>query len=397
MNPNRRIASEDRTPKWDNLKFAMILCVVIGHTLYYFYSSSAIAKSLYLFLYTFHMPVFVFISGLFSKRKIQEKRYEVILQYLLIYSVMKLLDAIGSSLTGGKIEFHFFWSDGPEWYALAMAVFYFVTMLIKDYNKLYMFLLVFLIGCIGGLDSHMGNHYASMRICTFYPVFLAGFYLDRSNFELTGNEKQPALPIRLLLKLASLILLVTCFVVCVLRRETLWPYKDFFKAKVDFMQLKINGAALGIAGVPLRFACYLLWAVLIFAVITLCSEREHIWTWLGQRTQSTFIWHKFILVMLLQFFGGKAFLMTHVPNYYVPAALCIAVIVTIASAYLPPFNIGKKLRQDMTELPFVAAVRHVFPTSESHSVDRDLVHADAVTDEVKCEEPVQKADRGQGE
>lgn len=73
MNPNRRIASEDRTPKWDNLKFAMILCVVIGHTLYYFYSSSAIAKSLYLFLYTFHMPVFVFISGLFSKRKIQEK------------------------------------------------------------------------------------------------------------------------------------------------------------------------------------------------------------------------------------------------------------------------------------------------------------------------------------
>lgn len=339
----------NRTPMWDNLKLGMMLCVVIGHTIFYFYSYSDFAQGLYLFLYTFSMPVFIFMSGLFSKRKIREKEYEIIIQYLLIYSIMKTLDAIGCKLIGAKIGFHFFWSDGPEWYALAMAVFYFVTMLIKDYNKKYMFLFAFLIGCIGGLDSHLGNHFASMRICTFYPVFLAGFYTNRKAIELQLTKSRKFQLRTIVLKMLALLVLGLDFVVCVIWKNELWPFIDFLKAKVDFMELKINGEALGFTGVPLRFICYVIWGILILSIVTLCAKHSHIWTWLGQRTQSIFIWHKFVLVVSLSFLGGKSVMMTYVPHYFVATSICVAAIVTIITAYLPSFNILKNIRINNNE------------------------------------------------
>lgn len=352
MSGNHLRAEDGRIAKWDNLKFLMILFVVIGHTIYYFYGSSDVGKGSYLFLYTFHMPVFVFITGLFAKRKIQQYRCEIIIQYLFIYLFMKFLEVVGKILTqskglgihhlwanGGTIKFRLFWSDGPEWYALAMAVFFLLTMLLKDFNRLSVFLIALFVGCIGGLDSHMGNHFASMRILTFYPVFLAGYYIDRSFFEQRSSGV-----LRLVLeRIASGIVLSLVLLLSMLQVRTLWPYINFFKAKTSYMNLKINDVPLGIRGILLRLGCYLLWALLVWSVVTLCPGKARLYTWLGSRTQAVFIWHKLILVILFEALGGKALLMTHIPHFYLAAGICAASIIAVVSAYLPMIEIGKRL------------------------------------------------------
>ena len=53
---------------WDNVKFIMILLVVVGHiTEKMVYSGCMDIASINLFIYSFHMPMFIFIFGIFFK------------------------------------------------------------------------------------------------------------------------------------------------------------------------------------------------------------------------------------------------------------------------------------------------------------------------------------------
>ncbi|WP_327582307.1 acyltransferase family protein [Nonomuraea sp. NBC_00507] len=55
-----------REPYLDNVKFVLAALVVIGHALRPTVDADS-ARSLYIFIYTFHMPLFVVISGYLSR------------------------------------------------------------------------------------------------------------------------------------------------------------------------------------------------------------------------------------------------------------------------------------------------------------------------------------------
>lgn len=57
-----------RIYKWDNLKCFLIVMVVIGHFVNQYAPISNTMKSLSLFIYSFHMPLFIFLSGLLQKK-----------------------------------------------------------------------------------------------------------------------------------------------------------------------------------------------------------------------------------------------------------------------------------------------------------------------------------------
>ncbi len=340
---------EARIAKWDNVKFFMILCVVTGHTLYEFIGDhTETAKSIYLFIYTFHIPVLIFVSGLFSKHAVKGKKYERVIQYLCVYLVMKLLDYLGSGMTSytrredfislkffGEIRkglmaprqtFHLFWEDGPGWFALAIAVYILATILLQEVNRRVLLTAALMLGCLAGLDNHLGDHLASMRICTFYPVFLMGYYMD------PGKPR----PKRISEKILSAGFLVLILLVCLIRGDELYNRVNFLKGKTDYMSL-----GMGANGVILRLICYGFWILIILAIVLLAPRKEYFWTWLGTRTMSIFIWHKFILTILLKLCYGKYFIQYEMPHLYMFAAICVAVIVTVLSAYLPEFRISR--------------------------------------------------------
>ena len=72
----------------DNLKAILIFLVVLGHLLISFtHDTCETAKYLSSFIYSFHMPLFIIISGYFSKKEIT-KAY--ILKLLLIFIIMNI-------------------------------------------------------------------------------------------------------------------------------------------------------------------------------------------------------------------------------------------------------------------------------------------------------------------
>ena len=61
--------TNDHIALWDNLKFLLILLVVVGHFADFFTAESNSFRALFLFIYSFHMPMFFFVSGWFFKSK----------------------------------------------------------------------------------------------------------------------------------------------------------------------------------------------------------------------------------------------------------------------------------------------------------------------------------------
>ena len=345
----------NRVAKWDNIKFLMIFCVVLGHCLYEFFrkhiGTAVTAESVYLFIYTFHMPVFIFLTGMFSRHAVAQKRYDRVISYLLIYLFMKFLEHFGKCLTSKtrradffslrylkeireglthpKTDFHLFWEDGPAWFALAAAVFILITILIQDVDRQIVLTAAIIMGCLAGLDNHLGNHFASMRICTFYPVFLWGYYVDTRWFELTD---------RILVRILSAVFLIITLIFCLRFGPDLYSKVDFLKGKCDYMSL-----GMGLNGMVWRLLCYGLWLLLITAIISVCPRKRYFWTWLGSRTMSVFIWHKFVLIILLRLFCLQYFLEYQLPHTYMIAACCVALIVTVLTSYLPEMRMFRSI------------------------------------------------------
>lgn len=81
----------NRIAKWDNAKLILITLVVICHLYENYLGSSDLVNSLFFSVYSFHMPAFFLISGLFAKKTINETRIEKVTPYLLIYLLTKFL------------------------------------------------------------------------------------------------------------------------------------------------------------------------------------------------------------------------------------------------------------------------------------------------------------------
>ena len=61
----------NRLYQYDTLRCVLIFCVIVGHCLLKF--STPLTENLFRFFYSFHMPAFIFITGMmakFDKRKI---------------------------------------------------------------------------------------------------------------------------------------------------------------------------------------------------------------------------------------------------------------------------------------------------------------------------------------
>ena len=79
LSPTKRI--EDL----DGIKFVLILFVIIGHFSEPFRYTSDLIGTIYTILYMFHMPLFIMLSGFFSKKsllKVFKKEYYFLVKHI---------------------------------------------------------------------------------------------------------------------------------------------------------------------------------------------------------------------------------------------------------------------------------------------------------------------------
>lgn len=96
-------SSKVRDPFYDNVKYLAIVLVVAGHAIEALRDVPA-ARTFYLFLYMFHMPVFIIVAGYFSRRfpSSPDKVRKLITQLVVPFIVFQLVYELLARFVGGS-------------------------------------------------------------------------------------------------------------------------------------------------------------------------------------------------------------------------------------------------------------------------------------------------------
>jgi len=187
----------NRNPWFDNIKGILVILVVLGHLLtdVRFDYDGKFLEIIYLLIYSFHMPLFIILSGYFFR----ENKYLRVIQLFAVYCVWQLL--IGSwytfqqgdpLLSGQNIGFHWLQPYWALWYLFAMVIWYILTPYVIHLRGYVLFGLLFAL--LYGFELENTGFLALRKLVMFYPYFLIGYYLSEHEviriFEMPKNFKK---------------------------------------------------------------------------------------------------------------------------------------------------------------------------------------------------------------
>lgn len=183
---------------WDSLKFVLIFFVVYGHMIETYAPNDSFNRAMYNFIYTFHMPFFMYISGLFSQINDRAKYRRGILMILETYIVFQLIRCIKPILNGGTffLDYHLLYPKGTLWYLAYLVVYrlfiYYMPQKCLDRHSIIILTSSLVLGLLWGFLPQ--NNFE--KIVSFFPYFLMGYYSVR--IDIKGIVKKLPLTIALL-------------------------------------------------------------------------------------------------------------------------------------------------------------------------------------------------------
>lgn len=280
--------AKKRIAKWDNVRLLLIFCVVLGHMISYAAPEGDSMDKVYLFIYAFHMPAFVFLSGLLSKRTIQNRRYDKVFPFLQLYFVIKFSMFFAKKAVGFDGEVELLSTLEIDWYALAVFLFYLVMMFLQKYDKRYVIPAVLVFGCMACYDPKLDGWLVLSRAFVFFPFFVLGYYMDA--------DVLAAMSRKLWCKLVSVGVLAAAG----------WTAATQYR-QLEWIVPLLKGYAYGVLykdnlfewGGLFRLALYAVALLMTLAVCVLVPSIHGIWSTMGSRTLSVYTLHFCTIFLVL--------------------------------------------------------------------------------------------------
>ncbi len=328
------------TPKsriylYDNIKFIAILLVVIGHAIDFLARADGnhLEKSLFLTIYSVHMPLFIFISGLFLKPMDKTTPFpkQKVISYVLIGMAIRVFNAVFRMICGMKPKYSVLdMYDSYAWFMWAIAAFIVIMWLFREYNTKAVLTITLIIGIMAGYDKNLGDKLALMRICVFLPFFTAGYMLKPDSLARILSKKW--------IKALSAVIVIAVLTCFFLDQRFYMYLRSIFTGRNSYEVL----GEYYTFGFIFRIAAYLISAVFGFAIMSLVPNRSFgALTTVGTKTLQIYFWHKIFLILLEKFnVYGQISALTG-DTIATLIYIVIAVIITFVCA-LPPFAFPTK-------------------------------------------------------
>lgn len=316
----------ERIQKWDILKFALIFLVVLGHLVDLYTGKSENLRIMRFWIYTFHMPVFIFITGLFSKKNIDEKRYSNILSYLLIYFVTKMIISLSAVPYNEAFKFTVLSEKGVPWYAFVIFAFSLITIALSSLPKPYIFIFSIVLACMAGYDKSIGDYLMMSRIIVFYPFFFAGYWLDINKLSKFLSKN--------FIKIISVVYIALFSLTVYFKIGDIDYLSPLLSGRNPFSALSKNAGYGGL----IRLGYYVLIFLFCFALISLTPDklsRKGYIAKLGSRTLQVYMLHYCLVYLLLAFFDLEGFLDSTSYFMLVPVAVAITLFCSLKAFEKP--------------------------------------------------------------
>lgn len=337
----------ERDPWFDNAKFALVTLVVVGHSLTLLPANTTDAW-LYQFLYSWHVPAFVLITGYLSRsfdftaERMWSLARTVLVPYLVFEGLLALFRTylLGEHLVRVWLNPHW-----PMWYLVALLFWRLATPLLKRMPAPVAIASAVAISLAGGLWG--GATLDHSRILGLLPFFVVG---------LTLRKEQIAVLKRRWAAWAGLGVLLAIFVAA--RFSNLWLSAEWLYYRTPYAELGVSPAT-GMVTRSVVLAVGLAGSLAVLALV----PRKHTWfTSRGAASLVVYLFHGFVVKTAI-FAGAPAWAAGN-PTI---ALLALPALAVALSAALATPGVARRLNAFVDP---VGWLNRRLPTPDPSKIDR---------------------------
>lgn len=272
---------KERDYYFDNLRFLLIFLVVLAHII------GALSKIyslnfLYRYIYLFHMPGMLFISGYFAKKTIDDGKIakNKLFNFFLLYCIFQVIFTLIS-----HDEFRIYQSQFGLWYLQIIMLYTLLLPMLSRVKPGPMIVISILLGLLVGFDKSADHTGSLQRLLVFLPFYMTGFYVSRKQIERLFNKKSAIIGVLFLVIIALL----------------QFKYLKSFNWSLKLSAGKQAYELLGISnqmGVIARLIWYLISYGMIISVMGIVPRKKMFFSTFGSRTLQVFLLHLPFVVIL---------------------------------------------------------------------------------------------------
>ena len=274
-----------RDESLDAVKYILIVSVIFGHCLGHSCDYS-LNQGVYNFVNIYHMPLFIFLSGYFSKKynlKIKEERNHFLVSQLKLLETFIVFNCVHQLLVIHSINV-FLMFKSPSWslwYLLSLFLWRTIVQLLP--NKIVcstgMIPVFFLFGLAVGLVP-IDGFMSFQRTCTYLGFFMSGFILSKKNFVSMIRSVPRCVPAMVL----GLVLFCCLFFFAFDMHKIIWGYYSYQQSGLDWT-----------AALMFRF-CFFVTAILLgLSILSLIRKKVNVLSLYGKKTLFFYVYHTLLL------------------------------------------------------------------------------------------------------
>jgi len=181
--PAPAAAAKARDPWFDNAKMALVLLVVVGHS-WTLLPHTTLNDHLYDFLYAWHVPAFVLVTGYLSRSFSYEPRrlWQLVRTIVVPYVVFECALALFRIYVGGEqLEDLFRDPHWPMWYLSALFFWRLLTPVFTRMPALVAIAVAVVTSLVAGL--YAGDTLDMARVLGLLPFFVLGLTATKERLE----------------------------------------------------------------------------------------------------------------------------------------------------------------------------------------------------------------------
>lgn len=268
----------------DNIKAVLIALVVFGHLI----ETVSFPGKWYIYdvIYSFHMPAFIFISGMLYKRKSGARRLR---RFVIMYVVFQFLYMLFQAYALDKpTTVQFTTPYWMLWYLVAMT-FWTIAADYLDFtvkSGLAVIAVSVALALVIGYEPTFAYYLALSRTVAYFPFFITGVYISKFKVQFAAGLKEISGVQWKLLSLAGVIL---CLAGIWIKRsdiQYMWLYNANYYARIGYN-----------AGIRLVF--FIVAAVFIFFLLSWgFNKKIFLFSSIGKNSMPIFLFHGFIVKYL---------------------------------------------------------------------------------------------------
>lgn len=268
---------KSRDPFFDNAKLLLVTLVVVGHS-WNLLPDASTSSPVYTFLYAWHVPAFVLVTGYlsrsftFTRRNLHKLVTTIVAPYLLFETLLALFRITVGHEDLGMLYLSPHW---PMWYLSALFLWRLATPAIKRVP--HPLVLAVAVSLVGGLNTL--DWLDLPRTLGLLPFFVAGMTMRREHFERLAQPR---------VRVVAAGLLVTAFVAATFLNGV---SKEWLYWRTGYPDL---GVPIWL-GVLCRAAVMVVAATLALSALSLIPTSQRWFTPLGSASLVVYLFHGFFV------------------------------------------------------------------------------------------------------